>query len=420
MSSIIIDRRSNGKRTDSNRNKFVKRVKKHVQEQITDILDKGKITDLGKNGKVKVPKKTINEPSFELDRETGKSERILPGNDVFDTGDRFNKPESGAGSGGSKGSPDGEGEDEFSFTLKQDEFLEYLFEGLELPDLQRKKAAVAVEKTIQRAGFAKNGSPSQLDLVKSMKTSLERRMALLAPKHKKLRELEEELEDNKNDLIVAAQLEEEIRILKRKIAATPFLDEVDLRYKAWDEKNKPVTKAVMYCLMDCSASMGDWEKDLSKRFFTLLYLFLTKNYKQIEVVFVRHHTSAKEVDEEEFFYSRESGGTRVSPGLELINNSIKLKYPPSEYNIYLAQLTDGDNWVEDNPASVDLLTNQILPKCRHAFYVEVNRRDRKSDLWDDYETVKNSVKNMSMAKLTDAVDIYPTFIKFFKKDAAQK
>jgi len=130
----------------------------------------------------------------------------------------------------------------------------------------------------------------------------------------------------------------------------------------------PSSKAVMFCIMDVSGSMTQSIKDIAKRFFILLYLFLERNYKQIELVFVRHHTHAKEVDEQEFFYSRETGGTIVSSALKLTADIIDARYSPADWNIYIAQASDGDNWDGDSASCADILSKQILDKVqlRHA------------------------------------------------------
>src|SRR5690606_17167022 len=106
--------------------------------------------------------------------------------------------------------------------------------------------------------------------------------------------------------------------MRNHISRVPWLDDFDLKYNLHVKDPAPSSKAVMFCLMDVSGSMNQATKDMAKRFFILLYLFLKRNYEHTEVVFIRHHTSAKEVDEEEFFYSRETGGTIVSSALKLM------------------------------------------------------------------------------------------------------
>src|SRR5690606_8259525 len=173
-----------------------------------------------------------------------------------------------------------------------------------------------------------------------------RRIALTGGKRKQLAALEAQLEampeaDRQGSVFEA--LMAEILRLRKAISATPWLDTFDLKYNLHIKHPIPRSKAVMFCLMDVSGSMDQATKDIAKRFFILLYLFLQRNYEKTEVVFIRHHTIAKEVDEDEFFHSRETGGTVVSSALKLMQSIIEARYSPSEWNIYGAQASDGDN-----------------------------------------------------------------------------
>ena len=134
-----------------------------------------------------------------------------------------------------------------------------------------------------------------------------------------------------------ATLEDEARHLRKRVETIPFIDTFDLRYNHRVRQPKPSTQAVMFCLMDVSGSMHQKRKDIAKRFFILLYLFLTRTYERIQLVFIRHHTTAKEVAENDFFYSRETGGTVVSSALQLMNEIVQERYPSNEWNIYAAK-----------------------------------------------------------------------------------
>lgn len=156
------------------------------------------------------------------------------------------------------------------------------------------------------------------------------------------------------------------------------------------------------------------KKDVAKRFFILLYLFLKRTYETIDIVFIRHHTSAKEVAEQEFFYSRETGGTVVSSALELMNETIVSRYPATEWNIYGAQASDGDNWNNDSPHCRDILINYIMPKVQYFAYIEIMPRHHQS-LWEEYETVKAAFPQFAMQNINTIQDIYPVFRELFKK-----
>jgi uncharacterized sporulation protein YeaH/YhbH (DUF444 family) len=244
---------------------------------------------------------------------------------------------------------------------------------------------------------------------------------MAAPYSMRLREAERELdalleETDETDPQVIA-LQKEIDHLRARIRAVPFIDTFDLRYSNRIQQPQPTTQAVMFCLMDVSGSMDKARKDLAKRFFTLLYLFLKRNYERIEVVFIRHHTIAKEVDEEEFFYSRETGGTVVSSALTLMRDIINARYPTSSWNIYAAQASDGDNWHHDSPSCRDILIKQIMPSMRYFAYIEITP-DRHQSLWESYEDVKKAYPQFAMRQIDGPADIYPVFRELFKRRAA--
>jgi len=238
------------------------------------------------------------------------------------------------------------------------------------------------------------------------------------PHRKKLAAAEEQLailakKSDANPEEIEA-LQEEIDRLKRKIKAVPFIDTIDLRYNNRIRVPAPTTQAVMFCVMDVSGSMDEPKKDIAKRFFILLYLFLTKNYEKIELVFIRHHTSAKEVDEEEFFYSRETGGTVVSSALELLYKTIEDRYSPSAWNIYVAQASDGDNWNADSPYCQELLQEKIMPCLQYFSYIEIMPRHHQS-LWEVYQQVNESYPNFAMETINEVSQIYPVFRELFKR-----
>jgi uncharacterized sporulation protein YeaH/YhbH (DUF444 family) len=307
------------------------------------------------------------------------------------------------------------------FQLSREEFLEFFFEDLALPDLVKTQLATIPEHKFVRAGYTTSGVPTNINVIRSMKGALARRVALRNPYKSKLKKVEAEYEELKNvsgaDNARLRELEEEMHRLRTRINAIPFIDTFDLRYNLRVKEPTPTTRAVMFCLMDVSGSMNEERKDIAKRFFILLYLFLTRTYENIDVVFIRHHTTAKEVDEEEFFYSRETGGTVVSSALELMHEIIMQRYPTSDWNIYAAQASDGDNWEGDSPACRELLINKIMPCLQYYAYVEITAYEHQS-LWREYEKVKSSFGNFAIQDIAGLTSIYPVFRELFKKQAA--
>jgi uncharacterized sporulation protein YeaH/YhbH (DUF444 family) len=208
----------------------------------------------------------------------------------------------------------------------------------------------------------------------------------------------------------------EVTQLRDRLKRVPFLDPFDLRYRNRMREPMPTSKAVMFCLMDVSGSMDESRKDLAKRFFILLYLFLSRHYEKTEVVFIRHHTQASEVTEDEFFHATESGGTVVSSALTLMNDIIRERYMGSEWNIYGAQASDGDNWQQDSSKCRELLDSKILPLVRYYAYVQV--ADEDQNLWEEYTRVRDSNVNFAMQKICTPAQIFPVFRDLFKKTPA--
>ncbi len=418
--SQLIDRRLSGKnRSAVNRQRFLRRFKAQIRKAAGEVVSGRKVTDLERGEKISIPSKDLSEPSFHHGP-GGRRNIVLPGNREFVSGDRMERPKGGDGSG-SEGGPADETLDDFVFELSKEEFMDYFFQDLALPDLVKKQLAAVPEVKRARAGFVSQGNPSNLHVVRSMKQAIGRRLAMAAAPRDALREAEAALEDLVARGLGASPeadtLREEIEALKSRLAAVPFLDTWDLRYANRVDQPTPSSQAVMFCLMDVSGSMTEDRKNIAKRFFMLLYLFLTKSYERIDVVFIRHHTVAKEVSEEDFFTSRESGGTVVSSVLELMHEIILERYPSASWNIYAAQASDGDNWEDDSPRCRDLLIQSILPLTQYFAYVEIESEAPQS-LWHEYERVKAASPRFAMQRILTLEDIYPVFRELFKKKVA--
>ena len=445
MSKYIIDRRKNPKgKSISNRQRFIRRAKKHLSERIHKNVVKRSITDKGEEN-ISIPTDGIQEPSFNHDSTTGDYDFVLPGNKEFIKGDTIGKPPKGGGGGaGKEASDSGSGEDEFQFSLTRDEYLDIVFEDLELPNLEEKnKENVTVWET-HRSGYTTVGSPSQLNIEQSMIRSLGRRIALKFPKQKEIKELEEEIKRLEEEIKYYKEeikpmtknraLIDDIRLqiesLRKRHRAIPFIDPIDLRFNNFAKYPKPTSSAVMICIMDVSASMGEREKELSKRFFLLLYLFLERKYENVDVIFIRHHTEAIECTEEEFFNSKETGGTIVSSGLVLANKILKERYSQAEWNSYIAQASDGDNFASDLPLLNEVLVKSILPVVKFYTYVEIAgmyeqtrsfwaaQSKGRSSMWQMYEELHQRWPNLVSKQIKEAGEIIPVFREFFSKPNA--
>lgn len=429
--SVIIDRRNLGTRATANQDRLQRRVRSRIKAAVEKLARERALGDmLDVEQPIAIPTKDLHEPSFRHDMRDASWEQILPGNKEYRRGDRVPKPREGEnadGDGGNetRGASGGLGDDEIAIVLSADEFLSLLFEGLELPNLRQSRVGDVQGQQWRRSGFVKEGSPSRMHIGRTMRTARARRMALRARKKRELEVLqnqvavlEEEIrvrqehgEDTSIERFKLSEIQAEMKALERKIKAIPFIDESDLRFAHIEQQPQPITHAVMFCVMDVSGSMGDIEKDLSKRFFLLLYLFIHRQYKSVEIVFIKHHGEAAECTEQEFFGAKEGGGTLVSPALILAEDIIMERFPSDVWNIYVAQASDGDNAHDDNQV-VQERVRGLLPKLRNMFYLEVNQ-DQESALLRAYKDIAQDVPELMTARARRAEDIYPLFRALF-------
>lgn len=406
--STIIDRRLNGKNKSlPNRERFIRRYKTQLKKAVSDIAGESSISDVSQDGRVKVriPTREVSEPTFVFGQ-GGDTERVVPGNRDFVPGDRIPRPQGGGkGQGGSEAG-EGSGEDAFTFVLSREEFLNLYFDDLELPELLKREISSVKRMKSRNAGYTRSGAPTSLSVLRTMKASLMRRVALTPP------EEDEDEEEDQDPLIDNG---------KKVKPYVPFLDEVDLRYRHRVVYPEPSTNAVMFCLMDVSASMDEAKKDLAKRFYTLLYLFLNRKYEEVKLVFIRHTDEAEEVSEEDFFYGKKSGGTEIMPAMKLMHQIIEDRFPGNAWNVYVAQASDGDATSRDAKNSASYLASQIMPHVRYYAYVETMPTPmfgmaRPSDLWENFESVEDQYAgHFAMRKLFNRRDIYPVFRGLFEK-----
>jgi uncharacterized protein len=415
----IVDRRLNPQgKSLSNRRRFIRRAKQELTEAVRKATGERRLSDLGGEDRIWVNTDRLQEPRIRHSGAQGERDHVLPGNKQYEEGDRIKRPKQQGGSGaGAEAADDGGGEDSFQFALSQEEFLDIFFDDLELPDLLRKEAKSADSFTQRRAGHTLSGSIPNLNLKRTMQNSLARRIALKRPRPLEIAAAEAELaaldaDDIERGQELKARLEEQ----KRRVRRIPFIDPVDARYNRFELVPQPVTNAVMFCLMDVSGSMTEHMKDLAKRFYKLLYLFLTRLYKNVEIVFIRHTHLAREVDEDTFFMSTETGGTVVSTAFEEMLRVVAARYPRSLWNIYAAQASDGDNMASDNATVAALLQQKILPLCQYFAYIEVKGTDdamQLSDLWRTYDQLIKSGQHIAARRVSERGQIYPVFRDLF-------
>lgn len=464
MSTIIIDRRLNGKdKSAENRKRFYQRYKPMIKKSAQDSLKDREIKD-DSGHDVHIPKKSLRQYTFVTSPGTGKTVKVHPGNDRFARGDRIPKPPSGAGQGSGSGDPskDGESEDDFIFNMSKEEYLNEIFDDLELPNMTMDDSDLITNWNFSPAGFSDQGVDSNINYRESYKKKTGRKIAMTGKYRRRLQEIDfilnafdtsmdwpletSEVEDGLTkymlgdmyDICVHARTDlsvDELRNIlineaagiKERISKIPSFVSNDLRYNLRTAKPEYSNKATMICLMDVSGSMDQSMKDLAKRFFILLYIFLKRNYDKIEVVFVRHHTSAKEVDEEEFFYSKESGGTIVHQALEFIRDEIIKKRFKNDKNIYLAQASDGDTWTgggwgsgsdDDADQSAKVVRDDLFKYVRHMTYIEI--ANSPQNLWHRYEalTFKHS-EQLHIHRIKEPADCIAALRAAYKKRSTE-
>jgi len=416
----LIDRRLNGRNKSAvNRERFLRRYKDQIRKAVHGMIRDRSIQDMDQGGEINLPARDISEPTFRHGA-GGDREMVHPGNREFAKGDTFDRPQGGQGEGGSEPG-EGESVDQFTFSLSRAEFLNLFFEDLELPHLARNQLGEVSQKKWQRAGYTTTGSPSTLSISRTLKSSLARRVSLGVKARADLEDAEKALEEAKAAGAPAARvrdLEQDVEDCRERLARVPFLDDLDLRYRNRVSVAIPMARAVMFCLMDVSGSMDEGKKDLAKRFFTLLYLFLSRKYEHVDLVFIRHTDNAEEVDEHTFFYDPKSGGTIVLSALELMREILEKRYPPAAWNVYAAQASDGDSFGADAGKSARFLAEHLLPSTRYFAYIEIpdSQEARKSSLWAEYE--QKLEPHFVMRRICDRGEIFPVFHDLFKKETA--
>ena len=418
----MIDRRPNGRgKSAVNRERFLRRYKAQIQGAVKEMIGERSLTDMERGGEVRVPRRDISEPTFGFGH-GGDREFVLPGNRDYVAGDRIPRPDGGGGGSGSGNQGgEGDGQDAFAFSLSREEFMQVFFDDLELPNLMRTELGRAEKPSNVRAGYAKSGTPANLALVRTLSQSLARRIALRGGLKREIEGVEARFEVALavGQADEAAALDSELERLANRRTGLAFLEERDLRYRNRVMRPEPVSRAAMFCLMDVSASMDEDKKDLAKRFFTLLYLFLTRKYGEVDLVFIRHTDDAEEVDEDTFFHGTRTGGTVVLSALELAEKIRRERYA-SGWNVYAAQASDGDAFGADPARSARFLREKLLPATRYYTYLELSgacesESSLSTPLWSEFERVADATRSFAMRRATHRGEIYPVFRELFRK-----
>jgi sporulation protein YhbH len=313
--SVFKEHKTNADRVATDRRRHNQKIEKAIREGIHNIVADESI--IGQNGKKKfrIPVRGIKEHKF-VYGDNGEQAGSAPGKDIK-RGQKIGDKNKDQG-----GKPDKAGnevgEEYYDVEMTLDELAQYLFSDLELPDLQKKQLTNITSEKLKRSGYRTEGILPRLD---KKKTAIMRIKRMKAADFKP-----EESEEGE----------------------TFSFHEEDLRYRHFKQKDEPCTSAVIFFVMDVSGSMTQDKKFLARSFSFLLYQFIRSKYDNIEVVFITHDMEAREVDENAFFTMGTSGGTCASTGLQLVNETIRARFHPNSWNIYVFHNSDGDNFDSDN------------------------------------------------------------------------
>jgi uncharacterized sporulation protein YeaH/YhbH (DUF444 family) len=416
----LIDRRPNSRgKSDVNRARFLRRYKTQIQGAVKKMIGERSLTDMEKGGEVRVPRKDISEPSFNFGR-GGDREFVLPGNREYAAGDRIPRTERRRRTGSRHRRRRWRRRGRVRVLAVARRVHADLLRRSRAAQSGAHRARQGEKYTSVRSGYAKSGTPANLAVIRTLSQSLARRIALGGGPHPRDAGGRGPVHHRAGRGPLGAGRRSVRRA--RPAAATrgglPFIDEPDLRYRNRVLRPEPVSRAAMFCLMDVSASMDEDKKDLAKRFFTLLYLFLTRKYTEVELVFIRHTDDAEEVDENTFFHDTRTGGTVVLSALELADTIRRERYA-NGWNVYAAQASDGDAFGADPARSARFLREKLLPATRYYTYLELcasSESEHSSTLWSEYGRVAEATPNFAMKRASDRSEIYPVFREMFRKE----
>lgn len=351
--AIFRENSSGGRdRSAEDRRRHRELVEESIKKNLGSIIAEESIIGKSRDKKIKIPIRGIKEFQFIYGKNkpgVGSGDGSEKRGDKFSSGD----PQNGNGKG-KAGNQDGEEIYETEITIE--EVIRYLFDDLNLPDIDKKQLSQLEEKSYRKLGYQRKGIPPRLAKKRSAIEKIKRKQAT----KRALYEIEQQAEKSCEDIDLTDEddcnsendryTSQECKV--RPEGRFPFIED-DLRYYRIKEDNKRDYNAVVLCIMDVSGSMDQTKKYLARSFYFLLYQFLHLKYANVEVVFIAHTTTAKEVNEKEFFHRGESGGTYISSGYEKALEIIAERYSPANWNIYAFHCSDGDNWSEDNKKAVD-------------------------------------------------------------------
>lgn len=390
---------SGGKdRSAEDRRRHRELVEESIKKNIGSIIAEESIIGQNRDKKIKIPIRSIKEYRFIYGKNTP---GVGSGDGSEKKGDKVGSDKQGNKGQGGGQAGNNEGEDIYETEITLEELVNYLFEDLNLPDIDRKKLADLEAVTIARkSGYQRKGIPPKLAKRRSVIEKIKRRQSV----NRSMKEFEQET----GEYDINKQKAEEERF--------PFIED-DLRYHRVREDRKRTFNAVVICIMDVSGSMDQTKKYMARSFYFMLYQFIRLKYENVQVAFVAHTTSAKEVNENEFFHRGESGGTYISSGYEKAIEIIEQRYNPANWNIYAFHCSDGDNWTEDNKRAVEY-AQKLCELCNLFGYGEIvpGYYTSNSTIKSEFQKKVKS-KNFVIVSMTKKEDVLQALKKLMEKES---
>lgn len=406
--AIFRENSSGGRdRSAEDRRRHRELVEESIKKNLGNIIAEESIIGKSRDKKIKIPIRGIKEFQFVYGRN---KPGIGSGDGSEKRGDKFTgEAQSGSGKGRAGNQ---EGEEIYETEITIEEVIRYLFDDLNLPDIDKKQLSQLEEKSYRKLGYQQRGIPPRLAKKRSTVEKIKRKQAtkrtLNELNQEKTQKYDEDSDENSEIHVSSIQIN---GLQKNRF---PFIED-DLRYYRIKEDNKKDYNAVVLCIMDVSGSMDQTKKYLARSFYFLLYQFLQLKYSNVEVVFIAHTTTAKEVNEKEFFHRGESGGTYISSGYEKALEIISERYSPSNWNIYAFHCSDGDNWSEDNKKAVDS-AKKLCEVCNLFGYGEIvpGYYSMGSTIKAELQSKIDS-KNFAAININKKEDVLPALKKLLEK-----
>jgi len=380
--SIFSDHKTVADRSATDRRRHKKKIEKAIREGVHHIVSNESIIGQDGKKKIKIPVRGVKEYRFVYgDNDTNKSVGSAPGRKIR----RGQKIGSGKNQKQKQGDKPGNepGEEIYEVEISLEELAHYLFDSLNLPDLEKKKLREMISEKTKRKGYRSKGIRPRLDKKESLKNKIKRKKLSIKTGTYNPQDGER----------------------------FPF-HENDLKYKHIDIKKKENSNAVIFFIMDVSGSMGKQKKFMARSFFFLLYHFLRYKYEKVDIVFIAHTTHAKEVSEDDFFKRSNSGGTYLSSGLNECIDIINQRYHPHSWNIYTFHCSDGENWSADNPKAKEASLN-LKAVCQLYGYIQIipGGSSFEGEMAEEYAPMADN--KFKVVKIYNSEDIWPEFQKMF-------